>query len=179
VPVLEGRPKFRIVKEPKGDERLKDFSAGDAFKWQRDVTKLIRHKYDNGLAGFPRLKLMAMTSAAGDVLGFCGWHPRQPHFPVAGTQIFEPPYIHVIGLAEDYHPGWYSEDGLRLGSELLVGALTKIAVQWKVPDMPSVWAMVDRLNEPSHNLFERHGFGRIEATAGDDLQYRPYGIPIF
>jgi hypothetical protein len=179
VPILEGRPRFRIVKEPKGDERLKGFSAGQAFKWERDVTSLVRQKYDEGLVNFPRLKLLGMTSESGDVLGFCGWHPREPQFPVPGTPMSEPPYIHLIGLAHDYHPGWYSEDGLRLGSELLLDALKKITIQWAAPAMPPVWALVDKLNEPSHNLFERHGFGRIEKKGGDDRQYRPYGIPIF
>ena len=63
--VLEGRPKFQIVKEPKGDKRLENFSAGDAFKWERDVTNLVRQKYEEGLVNFPRLRLLAMTSVAG------------------------------------------------------------------------------------------------------------------
>jgi ribosomal protein S18 acetylase RimI-like enzyme len=178
MPVLGGRPKFAIIKEPKGDSRLEGFSAGSAKKWERDVNNLVKSRYDAGLAGYPRLKMMAMTTAAGDVLGVCGWHPKQPQYTPPGKQMVEPPYIYVIGVAEQFR-GWRSEAGLRLGSELLVGTLKKIAVQWDTPDMPAVWALVDPKNDDSHNLFERHGFGLIKKETGDHRQYRPYGLPIF
>jgi hypothetical protein len=176
--VLQGRPKFSIVKEPKGDTRLQGFSTGSAMKWERDVNCLVAQRYEVGLAGFPRLKFMAMTSTGGEVLGLCAWHPRQPQYTPPGKQMIEPPYIHLIGLAEQFR-GWQSEDGKRLGSELLVGALKKISLQAGTPEMPAVWALVDSKNADSHNLFERHGFGLIKKPTGDHRQYRPYGVPIF
>ena len=58
--------------------------------------------------------------------------------------MIEPPYIHLIGLSRHHHPGWYSEAGARLGSELLLGALKKIGLQWRTDDMPAVWALVEQ-----------------------------------
>ncbi len=125
--VLKGRPKFPLVKEPKGDKRLKGFSVGATEKWEHDVNKLVEARYTEGLAGFPRLKIMAMTTADGDVLGLCAWHPRQPQYDPPGRQMIEPPYIHLIGVSKQFR-GWKSEAGCRLGSELLLGAMRKITL---------------------------------------------------
>jgi ribosomal protein S18 acetylase RimI-like enzyme len=176
--VVEGRLKCLWVKEPKGDDRLKGFTTGVAEKWERDVNSIVAQRYEVGLAGFPRLKIMAMMSETDEVVGLCGWHPKQPQYTPPGKPMIEPPYIYFIGISKQFRSG-RDENGNRLGSELLVGALKKITLQWKTPEMPAVWALVDKANERGHNMFERHGFGRIEKKQGDDRQYRPYGTPIF
>ncbi len=179
MPVLQGRPKFPIIKTPKEDPRLKGFSCGNGQKWERDVNTMVKELHDKGSAHYDRLTVMAMESQSGDLHGICGFRPKQPQFQPPGPQMLEPPYIHVIGLSAS-HRGWTLEDEkTRLGSALLVGAIKKIAIQWPGDRMPAVWALVARKNALSHNLFERHGFVLIRKENGDHRQYRPTASRFF
>jgi hypothetical protein len=178
-PVLPGPLSFPLIRKPQGDTRLAGFSTGTKEKWERDVNELVDFHYKIGMQGWPRLKIMAMMSAADEVLGVCGWHPKQPGFTPPGKQMTEPPpYIRFIGIAEGFRKR-NSEAGVTLGDELLVGALKRIALQWPSKAMPAVWALVDPKNKDSHNLFERHGFRMIEKEVGDHRQYRPYDLELF
>jgi hypothetical protein len=179
MPVLEGRPKFPTIKDPKGDPRLKDFSCGSKEKWERDVNDLVKELYERGSAIYDRLTVVAMESQSGELLGVCGFRPKQPQFKPPGKETVEPPYIHVIGLSKSYR-GWTLEDEkTRLGSALLAGTMKKIALVWSGDATPAMWALVAPKNKYSHNLFERHGFGLIKKPSGDHRQYRPYGLPLF
>lgn len=176
---LEGRPKLAIIKQPRGDERLREFSTGSREKWETDVNNLVRELFEYGLEFYPRLTVLAMTSEAGDILGLCAWRPKklEPTPPTLEPPP-EPPYIHLIGISKQFR-GDRTQEGERLGCALLVGALRAIDVQWTDTVMPEVWALVSRENIDSHELFARHGFELIKKKDGDDRRYRPPGLQIF
>jgi ribosomal protein S18 acetylase RimI-like enzyme len=176
VPVLDGPPRFSIVVEPKGDARLKNFSCGEAEKWEGFANRVVAKHY-LGTAGMP-LTLVAMEDPSGELLGLCGFRPMEVGFDPPGRRMAEPPYIHVIGLSRRYR-GWTLAEGPTLGSAMLVGTMKKIALLWPGEAMPAIWALVSPENTSAHQLFQRHGFGLIGKPEGDDRRYRPYGLPIF
>ena len=156
---LEGRPRFSVIKEPKQDARLKDFTCGTAEKWERDVNEMVEKQYLGTAIRHPTM--VAMESVSGDLLGVCGFCPRPVDIPVPGPLQSEPAYIHVIGLSAGYR-GWRLEDKkTRLGAALLANTLKKIAVAWSGNEMPAVWALVAPANKDSNNMFESQGFALI------------------
>jgi hypothetical protein len=185
-----GRLYFAQIKEPKGDPRLEGFSTGTKDKWQRDVNKLVDELYAYGLELYPSLTMLGMTSEAGDVLGLCAWRPKRLEDEMdadaaASEYPHEPPYIHLIGISEPFQGAKAEASEHTVGYDLLRVALTAMKEQWVLPDapdasdMPDVWALVDRNNKRSHELFASHGFEVIRKERGDDRRYRPYGLPIF
>src|SRR2546423_1803469 len=136
MPVLSAKPRFRIVKTPKGDERLKGFCCGTREKWERDINSLVERQY-TGTAHY-RPTVIAMLSSSHDVLGLSGFRPRAVEFPIDPAPETEPAYVHLIGLSQAFR-GWrLPDEKTRLGDALLAGTLKKIAVEWPGDKMPAV-----------------------------------------
>jgi hypothetical protein len=172
----EGHTTFSLIKEPKGDPRLKDFSTGDRTEWECAVNDLVLELYEDGLARYPRIRMLAMTDGSGETLGLCAWRPKKLE-PTTGPYE-EPPYVHLIGVSERFRRPHEDDGAPSIGSALLVQALKEIRIQWNTSVMPDVWALVHRDNDESHQLFARHGFSLVKRNAGDDRRYRPPKLPI-
>jgi ribosomal protein S18 acetylase RimI-like enzyme len=83
-------------------------------------------------------------------------------------------YISVIGVSVAYRGR--RKAGARPGDHVLRDALQTISVAWK--SMPAVFAMVDPNNDPSCNLFRRHGFEVVvPAEQGNDEADSLFGRP--
>lgn len=184
-----GRLHFVQIKEPKGDPRLERFSTGTKEKWQIGVNKLVAELFTHGLELYPSLTMLGMTSEAGATLGLCAWRPKKLEAEMADDSdsisgpAHEPPYVHLIGINESFQGATVNGSEHTVGYELLRVALTAMKEQWVVRDkpaseMPDVWALVDRNNKRSHELFASHGFMVMRKKRGDYRRYRPYGLPI-
>jgi hypothetical protein len=178
VPVLDGPPRFDIITEAKGDERLKGFCCGTREKWERDINELVEKQYTGDAVFHPTM--VAMMSTSGDVLGVSGFRERGLDFPARGSAPETmPAYVHLIGLSKGFR-GWRLQDEkTRLGRSLLGGTLTKVAAAWTGNKMPCVWALIHPDNRDSQRIFKTSGFDWVGARAGDHPWYRPYGLPLF
>jgi ribosomal protein S18 acetylase RimI-like enzyme len=107
----------------------------------------------------------------GDLVGIVAIQPAsvaQPEGQVSAA------YISVIGISDAYRGK--RKNGARLGDYVLRDALETISVAWS--EMPAVFALVDPKNDPSCQLFRRHGFEIIvPAEAGNDQADSLFGRP--
>ena len=151
---------------------LASFACGGNSKYEQEVDSIVA-EIAAGRAPFLHVRV-AEDPENGALIGLCATQGR-----AFGDQPSEPDaaYIGVIGINGPFR-GWRTYDGTRFGDVLLTDALTQVRYRWGDGPMPRVWALVDPPNTASHNLFDRHEFGKLAASgAGYDIWFLSRGEP--
>ncbi|HXA55013.1 MAG TPA: hypothetical protein VNV37_09100, partial [Solirubrobacteraceae bacterium] len=131
---------FEEIAEPKGDDRLSDFSTGSLEHWELRVNELVASLHKDGKRdrdGVPVPELFVFAMSEGDdLLGLCAWIAKSfvtddDDEPYDEEEHEEGPpiYIHLLGVGERHRRGG-------LGHNLLLASLEAISQQWTGLRMP-------------------------------------------
>jgi hypothetical protein len=185
---FKGQPQVRVIKQPIGNELLRDFCCGSGVH-EEEVNNLVRRQYD-GTRQRPAT-VVVLVNGLERPIGVCGYRAQPVTFAaLAVTDLpsgkvvvpeFSIPnaaYIHMVGVCEAFR-GWKLEDGTRLGTFLLRSTVNQIAIE--CGRVPVVWAYVAQDNRPSHRMFESVDFGLIEREhqKTETVRYRPAGLEVY
>lgn len=158
---------------PTSYEPLASFSCGSRFAWERIVNDAFR-KYARGEAPEALVMRVAEEDRTGEFIGACCFMPR-PLVLTPRPDIEDAAYIPVLGVTTSYR-GQRMPDGERIGEFLVDDTLSEIMLAWD-GEMPPVWSLVARANQPCHEVLESHGFESVKAERGKhDIWYRQRGL---
>lgn len=188
MPTFNGNPQVRVIKQPIGNELLRDFCCGSGMH-EEEVNTLVRRQFD-GSRECPAT-VVVIVNALGRAIGVCGYRSRPVTFAALAVTGLPPgkvaipefsvpnaAYIHMVGICEAFR-GWKLEDETRLGTFLLRSTVNQIARE--CGRMPVVWAYVAEDNRPSHRMFGSVDFGLIEREhqKTETIRYRPAGLEVY
>lgn len=151
----------RVLSEPKKFWPLRQFSCGGrrssseigVNRWAKDLTR----------GGERDQTVVVLEDADRNLVGIGSFKP-QPIVAVDVPVGDDAQRIHMVAIDRLYR-GKRLQDGSRPGDVLLEGMLEQIRVACG-GRLPVVSALVSTDNEPSHALFDRHGF-RCMPYAGE------------
>jgi ribosomal protein S18 acetylase RimI-like enzyme len=155
--------------DPRFVPSLAAFASGGGTPYELEVEDLVEasHRGDYWPATFRILE----DPEDGALIGLCATQPR----PL--DEDLDAAYIFLVAVNEPFR-GWRTPDNKRFGDVLVEDALEQIRERWGGGPMPPVWALVDRANDASHNLFHRHDFGQIDGVGtGYDIRYLTRELP--
>lgn len=165
--IVEPLRPVRVLHRPKKFPALRSFSCGrKGSSWEKSVNDWARELY----LGKEReaQTVVVVEDAAGRLIGIGSFRPEA--LPVRiriSKPIVNAQCVHMLGIDRLYR-GARLADGLRPGDILLQGVLDQIKVACD-ERMPYVWALVNPDNEPSHDLFSRHGFSQLPHSGEGEI----------
>jgi ribosomal protein S18 acetylase RimI-like enzyme len=146
---------------------LGDFRCAGSSPYEAEVEEIVAMLHA-GQCWYANVRV-AEDPTDGTLLGLCATQPRP-----FGDDPSEPDtaYIFLIAVNGTFR-GYRTPDGARIGDVLLEDALREIREQWGRGPAPRIWALVAPSNSASHNLFDRHGFLKLDAAgSGYDIRFR-------
>jgi hypothetical protein len=158
-----------------GDPRLEAFKVGDG-----PAAKEVRMILENLISGEANPQTVAMLEhqESGILLGMAAvrmdgnaqiraksttaWFLRR----LAGN-----PYVNLIARDERYRNHVLQDGRTRVGEALVRAALEVVEAEQPGPELPTVWALVQR-----HNLASKRAFGRFAFYAHDRSEENPQDV---
>lgn len=159
---------YASVIDPLLHPALQGFSCGGMNEFEREVDEIV-DLFRTGHRPAQLQFLVGREPNSHSLVGLCAIHEREMPGVSPGAM-----YVGIIGISLPFR-GRRLPDGTRIGDWLLHMSLTQLQSSWRV--MPLVWALIDRANQPSIDMFERHGFAEIP-NQGYALYVRPEGLAV-
>ncbi len=159
---------YAAVIDPLLHPALQDFTCGGSAHYEREVDEIV-DAFRTGHRPEQLQFVIGRVDGTNKLVGVCAIHERDLPNVSPGAL-----YVGVISINEEFR-GSRLEDGSRLGDWLLQTSLWHLQTTWG--SIPAIWALIDRANVPSQELFSRHGFSEIP-NDGYCLMFRPEGLPV-